>query len=114
MATSSLCLLRFCRFGFVGFMDFLFEDRLKRMPFCRNSILRSAVLLLHNFLGGALRLQHAECGQKPLNRKESTHCVTRSTFACPDLARHRRREAARWESRPPSSHQFKSRRERLR
>jgi hypothetical protein len=62
-ATDSLfCLWRFCRFRFVGFMDFIFENWLERMPFSRNSILRSQVLLLHNFLGGALRLQHAECG----------------------------------------------------
>ena len=62
MATSPLCLLRFRRFGLVGFIDFLFEDWLERMSLSRNSILRSLILLLHNFLGGALRLQHAERG----------------------------------------------------
>lgn len=60
MATSPLRLLGFRRFGFVGFIDFFFEDRLERMPFSRKSILSSAVLLLHNFLGGALCLQHAK------------------------------------------------------
>ena len=62
MATLPLRLLGFRRFGFVGFIGFFFEDRLERMPFGRNSILSGAVLLLHNFLGGPLCLQHAERG----------------------------------------------------
>jgi len=43
-------------------MSFLFKDRLERMLFSRIFVLRGRVLLLHNFLGGPLRLEHAECG----------------------------------------------------
>jgi hypothetical protein len=59
---SLFCLVRFRRFGLGGFMDFLFEDWLERMPLSGNFILRNQVLLLHNILRRALRLQHAECG----------------------------------------------------
>jgi hypothetical protein len=43
-------------------MDFLLEDRLKRITFGGKALSRRQVLLLRNFLRRSLRLQHSECG----------------------------------------------------
>jgi hypothetical protein len=44
----------------VGLIDFLLEDRLKRIT--DKAMSRSRILLLRNFLRRSLRLQHPECG----------------------------------------------------
>jgi hypothetical protein len=50
VADSSVSFFRFCGLCFVGLIDFLFEDRLKRITFSGKAMSRSRVLLLRNFL----------------------------------------------------------------
>jgi hypothetical protein len=79
MLGSSFGFFRFCDLGIVGFIDLLGES--EPITVNRKLIVVNPILLLRNLLRRSPRFQHPECGQKPLNGEESTHCGIRSNFA---------------------------------